>query len=88
MDLEGIEGAENWDQAALFRYRSRRALLEIVTNPAFSGKHHFKTAALDKTIAYPIETTLYLGDPRLLLGLILLAITALLDAFILSRHKQ
>ena len=88
MDLVGIEGAESWDQAALFRYRSRRALLEIVTNPAFRGKHHFKTAALDKTIAYPIETTLYLGDPRLLLGLILLAITALLDAFILSRHKQ
>lgn len=79
MDLVGIEGAENWDQAALFRYRSRRAFLEIVTNPAFKGKHHFKTAALDKTIAYPTETSLYLGDPRLLLGLILLALTALAD---------
>ena len=80
MDVVGIEGAENWDQGALFRYRSRRAFMEIVTNPAFSDKHHFKTAALDKTIAYPIETSLYLGDPRLLLGLILLAVTALIDA--------
>ena len=79
MDLVGIEGAEEWTGAALFRYRSRRAIMEIVSNPAFSGKHHFKTAALDKTIAYPIETSLYLGDPRLLLGLILLAITALID---------
>ena len=87
MDLVGIEGAENWDQAALFRYRSRRALLEIVTNPAFNGKHHFKTAALDKTIAYPIETSLYLGDPRLLLGLILLALTALVDGWRLSRRQ-
>ncbi len=87
MDLVGIEGAENWDQAALFRYRSRRALLEIVTNPAFNGKHHFKTAALDKTIAYPIETSLYLGDPRLLLGLIILALTALIDGWRLSRRQ-
>jgi hypothetical protein len=87
MDLVGIEGAEDWDQAALFRYRSRRALLEIVTNPAFNGKHHFKTAALDKTIAYPIETSLYLGDPRLLLGLILLALTALVDGWRLSRRQ-
>ena len=87
MDLVGIEGAENWDQAALFRYRSRRAFLEIVTNSAFNGKHHFKTAALDKTIAYPIETSLYLGDPRLLLGLILLALTALVDGWRLSRRQ-
>ncbi len=87
MDLVGIEGAENWDQAALFRYRSRRAFLEIVTNPAFSGKHHFKTAALEKTIAYPIETDLYLGDPRLLAGLMLLAVTALIDGWRLSRQR-
>jgi hypothetical protein len=85
MDLIGIENAETWDTGALFRYRSRRAFLEIVTNPEFRGKHHFKTAALDKTIAYPIETSLYFGDLRLLLGLILLAVTALVDSVIVSR---
>jgi len=88
MDLVGIEGAEIWDQGALFRYRSRRSFLEIVTNPAFKGKHHFKTAALDKTIAYPIETSLYLGDLRFLLGLVLLALTALIDALWLSRLNK
>lgn len=88
MDLVGIEGAEIWDAGALFRYRSRRAFLEIVTNPAFKGKHHFKTAALDKTIAYPIEPDLYLGDPRLLLGLILLALTALVDLLRPSRQNR
>lgn len=87
VDLVGIEGAEIWDAGALFRYRSRRDFLEIVTNPAFKGKHHFKTAALDKTIAYPIEPDLYLGDPRLLLGLILLALTALVDLLRPSRQK-
>jgi hypothetical protein len=88
LDLVGIEEAENWDQAALFRYRSRRAFLEIITNPAFSGKHHFKTAALEKTIAYPTESDLYLGDPRLLLGLILLALTALIDNIRMSRKAS
>ena len=87
MDLVGIEGAEDWDQAALFRYKSRRALLEIVTDPVFDGKHYFKTAALQKTIAYPIETSLYLSDPRLLLGLILLVLTALIDNVRMSRHQ-
>jgi len=87
MDLVGIEGAENWDQAALFRYKSRRALLEIVTNPAFNGKHQFKTAALEKTIAFPIETSLYLSDPRLLLGLLLLALTALIENILMSKRR-
>ncbi len=87
IDLSGIEGAEQWTGGALFRYRSRRAFLEIVTNPAFMGKHHFKTAALEKTIAYPIETDLYLGDPRLLLGLILLAVTALIDNLRMSKNQ-
>ncbi|MFK8047795.1 MAG: hypothetical protein AB8B81_05110 [Halioglobus sp.] len=87
MDVVGIEGAEQWTSAALFRYRSRRSFVDIVSNPAFAGKHHFKTAALDKTIAYPIETSLYLGDPRLLLALVMLTVTALVDAFVLSRKR-
>ncbi len=86
MDVIGIEGAENWNAGALMRYRSRRDFLEIVTNPAFRGKHHFKAAALEKTIAYPIEPDLQLGDPRLLLGLLLLALTALTDLVRLSRQ--
>ncbi len=87
MDLVGIEGAEEWDQGALVRYRSRRTFMEIVTNPVFRGKHHFKTAALQKTIAYPIETRLYLSDLRLLLALVLLAFTALADTLLFSRRR-
>jgi hypothetical protein len=79
MDLVGIEGAEEWTMGALFRYRSRRSLMEIASNPEARGRHEFKIAALDKTIAYPIETRLYLGDPRLLLGLLLLAGASLSD---------
>ena len=85
IDLVGIEGAEQWTMGAFFRYRSRRSFMEIVSNPAIVDKHAFKLAALDKTIAYPVETTLYLGDLRLILGLLLLSITALLDIALFRR---
>ncbi|MEH6585874.1 MAG: hypothetical protein V7720_04905 [Halioglobus sp.] len=85
IDIIGIEGGEDWTNAAVFRYRSRRSFMEIISNPEILGPHDFKLAALDKTIAYPMETDLYLGDPRLLLGLILLALTALIDGWMISR---
>ena len=44
------------------------------------GKHHFKAAALKKTIAFPVEPDFNLGDPRLLIGLLILSLTALVDA--------
>ena len=78
MDLVGIENAEVWETAALFRYKSRRSFLEIVTNPDMYSKHKYKTASLEKTIALPVENQFYLGDPRLLLGFILLIIALLL----------
>ena len=84
MDLVGIEGAEIWDQAALMRYKSRRAFMEVVTHPNMISKHDFKVAALEKTIAYPVETVIYLSDPRFLLALILI----ILGLFIQNRVKQ
>lgn len=62
--------------------------MEIISNPDMNSRHAFKLAALNKTVAYPIETTLYLGDPRLLLGVILLAITALLDIALFGRQRR
>ncbi len=88
IDVVGIEGAEQWTAAAVFRYRSRRSLMEILANPDTRGRHEFKLAALDKTIAYPIETSLYLGDARLLLGLLLLAVTAVLDLLLFQRRQR
>ena len=80
MDVIGVEGVDVWDMGGLVRYRSRRDFLEIVTDPVFSGKHHFKAAALEKTIAFPVEPDFNLGDPRLLIGLLILSLTALVDA--------
>lgn len=88
LDNVGIENAEQWTDGAIFRYRSRRTFMDLIANPSLKGRHAFKLAALDKTIAYPIETSIYLGDMRLILGLILLSITALLDSFLLARNRS
>ena len=71
MDLMNAPGMERWTRGAAMRYRSRRDLMEIATNPAFSGSHDFKVAAMRKTIAFPVDPWFQLGDPRLLMALFL-----------------
>ncbi len=85
MDISGIEGAEHWDMGALFRYRSRRDIMAISTNPAFAERHDYKMGALEKTIAYPVEADLYLSDPRFLLALILFSLVSFIDLMIYRR---
>ena len=80
MDLAGIEGAETWSSVGVVRYRSRRDLMAIATDPAFGGEHDFKLAALAKTIAVPVEPGIYLSDLRVLLLLVLIAAVGLVNA--------
>jgi hypothetical protein len=70
MDLMNADGMERWTVGAGMRYRSRRDMLEIATNPAFAGSHEFKVAAMRKTIAFPIDPWVQLGDPRVVLALL------------------
>ena len=70
MDLMNAPGMAHWTRGAGMRYRSRRDMLEISSNPAFSGSHDFKVAAMRKTIAFPLDPWFQLGDPRLILALI------------------
>ena len=86
MDLVGIEGAETWDQAALMRYKSRRAFMEIVTHPEMRDRHAFKIAALQKTIAFPVEPIGYYSDLRVILGMLILIIGLSLQLFFVSRR--
>ena len=68
MDIMNADGMEHWTRGAGMRYRSRRDMLEIATNPEFAGSHEFKVAAMAKTIAFPIDPWFQLGDPRLVLA--------------------
>lgn len=88
-DLSGVEGGavSGWDTAALFRYRSRRSFLEIITHPNMSGRHDYKIAAMVKTIAYPVEPSLYVSDLRFILFLVLGLIAAVFDILLLGSRK-
>ena len=88
VSVEDWETAQHWTTAAMMRYRSRRTFMEIITQPDMQGRHEFIIAALDKTIAYPIEMQLYLSDPRLLLALILLIVMPLIDKLIPIRKSK
>ena len=79
MDLMNAPGMEQWTSGALMRYRSRRDMLEISSNPAFQGSHDFKIAAMEKTIAFPLDPWFHLGDPRLLLAMLLLIVGSALS---------
>ncbi len=81
VDVVGLEDEDvrSWSFGALMRYRSRRDFMEIVSMPKTHERHAFKVAALEKTIAYPIEAELNLGDPRLLLGLALFGVVGTLQ---------
>ncbi len=82
LDVVGIENARVWTRGAAMRYRSRRDMMEITINPAFSGRHDFKIASLEKTIAYPIEDGLPLTDPRVLMFFVLLSVAGVLNAIV------
>ena len=79
IDLVGIDSAESWSDAALMRCRIRPALMEIITHPVMRERHDFQIAALEKTIAYPVEPVFFLTDLRLQMGMLLMIFTLLLD---------
>jgi hypothetical protein len=79
LDLWGIENGERWSLVGLVRYRSRRDVMEISTDPAFRDAHQFKTAAMQQTIAIPLEPAFQLGSPRWLVAGALVTLGALLQ---------
>ena len=69
IDIWGIEGAEDWTAFGMVRYRSRRDLMEVASSGSDDASiHDFKIAAIEKTIAFPIDPWFQLGDPRLVLA--------------------
>ena len=87
VDIMNAEGMEYWTSEALMRYRSRRDVMEISANPEFLPAHKFKVAAMAKTIAFPTDPWFQLGDPRLLLALVLGLIGTSLSWLFASRSN-
>jgi len=84
VDIWGIEGADHWDRGGLVRYRSRRDLMkqiETIHEGGGDGVHAFKVAAIEKTIAYPLDPWFQLGDPRFVFALVFAVIGLSVKAF-------
>ncbi len=88
LDYWGIENGERWSMVGLVRYRSRRDMLEIATDPAFADAHRFKQSAMAQTIAIPVEPFLDLASPRWTLGLALVALGALLELLLRAGSRS
>ena len=73
LDLLNVEEGKSWDYAAVVRYRSRRDMVEIITNSNFFDRHDYKIAALEKTIAIPVNPR-FIGDLRLILFMFFLIV--------------
>ncbi len=71
----GVEPDPGWSMAAVIRYRSRRDMIELASDPAFAPAHAFKIAAMSHTLAFPVAPGFSVLGPRvwLALGLGLLA---------------
>ncbi|MEM7798507.1 MAG: hypothetical protein AAF633_04885 [Chloroflexota bacterium] len=86
IEIWGVDDAEEWTSAGLVRYRSRRVMFEMTTNPEFSLSHDDKVASLEKTIAVPTGTTIATGDLSLTVGLFLLS-AGLGTQLLINRRK-
>jgi len=71
------ENADDWDQVAMVRYRSRRDMLKMVAGAAGSGEGIHKWAALEKTQVFPVKTFMNLIFVRATVAVILFAILML-----------
>ena len=75
--------ADNWTSTGIIRYRSRRDCAETLLDTFGSNHHGDKLAALEKTLAFPVTTSLLMGSPRVLMAMGLALIAALTQILIL-----
>ena len=84
VDAWGVAADPGWTIAGFMRYRSRRDLMKLATDPRFRDIHQFKLAGITETFSFPTQPWLRLFvGPRLWLGLRLGLAAALLQIVLL-----
>lgn len=75
-DLErwGVTAEPGWQFFGVVRYRSRRDLAGIITDPRFAAIHPFKFAAVEATEAFPLAPAMLVLAPPLVAGFALLSL--------------
>jgi hypothetical protein len=71
-----------WHVVGAMRYRSRRDMIELVTDPSLKDVHPLKTAATAITFSFPTQVILgFAMRPRTWVALVLLLLAALVHLF-------
>ncbi len=80
VDAWGSEPDPGWTIVGYMRYRSRRDMISLATDPRFMKSHPLKIAAIPNTFSFPTRPGggLYLG-PRIWLALLLALVAALVQ---------
>jgi hypothetical protein len=80
IDAWNVPPDPGWSFVGLMRYRSRRDMAEMATDPRFTDAHPFKLAAIPVTASFPTRPSfvLVLG-PRIWVALVLALLAALLQ---------
>ncbi len=73
----GVEPDPGWSASGVIRYRSRRDMMELATDPAFEAAHAFKIAGMAKTLAFPLSPAFVVAGPRIWVALLLALFAAL-----------
>jgi len=78
LDSWNVGEDPGWTIVGYMRYRSRRDMLELVTDPRFANAHAFKIAATAVTMSFPTAPRILLFvSPRVWVGLVLALVAAL-----------
>lgn len=73
----GVEPNPGWTFSGVIRYRSRRDMIELATDPQFEPAHAYKLAAMAHTLAFPVAPAAIFIGPRVWMGLALALCAAL-----------
>lgn len=78
LDSWNVPDDPGWTIIGYIRYRSRRDMMELVTDPRFANAHLFKIAATPVTMSFPTQPRILIyASPRVTVGLVLALLAAL-----------
>lgn len=81
----GVEPDPGWTFAGIIRYRSRRDLMELATDPRFAPAHAYKLAAIAQTLAFPVAPARLFFGPAVWMALLLALAAALTQLALRAR---
>ncbi len=73
----GTEPDPGWTLALTVRYRSRRDMIKLATDPRFAPAHAYKVAAMANTLAFPVSPGYVLFGARVGVAIVVALLAAL-----------